>query len=706
MRALDRVLERLEGVQKNGSGYKARCPVPGHGQGRGDRNPSLGVGMDQEGNLLLNCFAGCPTESVVEEVGLKMSDLFEYKGKGGGGTFILPKDRETVKPCTLESYAQKIEVPVGSLQEIGLSDVHYMKTPAVRIPYLTEDGSEAAVRFRIALEKSPEGDNRFRWRKGSRPTLYGLWRLEQAREAGYVVLVEGESDCHTLWHHGFPALGIPGANNWLNEWADHLDGIGKVYAVVEPDAAGESLWERIAASPIREKLYRVAAKKHKDVSELHLADPERFRARLETALERAVAWLDIAETEAQERSREAWAKCEALARQESILETFANNLRLCGVAGEARVGQILYLALNSRHLATKQLVNVAVKGPSSAGKSFVVEKVLGFLPEDAYHFLTSMSERALAYSEESLAHRFLVLAEAAGMSGEFATYLIRSLLSEGRLRYETVEKTSEGMRPRLIEREGPTGLIATTTRIKLHGENETRMLTVRVDDTPEHTREILAALAEEDAKPVDLERWHAFQEWIASGERHVTIPYAPKLAQEIPTVAVRLRRDFGAILNLIRSHALVHRATRERDKRGRIVATLEDYAVVRELVADLISEGVEATVPKTVRETVEAVGRLVSDEDGDPVTMVKVGRELGLDKNPTYQRVQRAIEGGYLKNLEDRKGRPARLVLGDPMPEDQPILPESSLLEGFTVSGVSEGIHHPPPPTDKEGFGT
>ena len=57
--------------------------------------------------------------------------------------------------------------------------------------------------------------------------------------------------------------------------------------------------------------------------------------------------------------------------------------------------------------------------------------------------LMAMSERTLAYSEEPIKHRFLVIYEAAGMSGEFATYLMRSLLSEGRVRYETVEKTSE-----------------------------------------------------------------------------------------------------------------------------------------------------------------------------------------------------------------------------------------------------------------------
>ncbi len=59
------------------------------------------------------------------------------------------------------------------------------------------------------------------------------------------------------------------------------------------------------------------------------------------------------------------------------------------------------------------------------------------------------------------------LYETAVMSGDFATYLIRSLLSEGYLRYETVEKTSEGLRPRPIEREGPTSLVATTTTVKL-----------------------------------------------------------------------------------------------------------------------------------------------------------------------------------------------------------------------------------------------
>ena len=36
------------------------------------------------------------------------------------------------------------------------------------------------------------------------------------------------------------------------------------------------------------------------------------------------------------------------------------------------------------------------------------------------------------------------------------------------------------------------------------------------------------------------------------------------------------------------------------------MASIEDYAAVRRLVADLVSEGVEAAVPKTIRKNTEA----------------------------------------------------------------------------------------------------
>ena len=72
----------------------------------------------------------------------------------------------------------------------------------------------------------------------------------------------------------------------------------------------------------------------------------------------------------------------------------------------------------------------------------------------------------------------------------------------------------------------------------------------------------------------DLAPWHAFQDWLAAGDCRVSIPYASALAELIPPVAVRLRRDFRAVLYLIRSHALLHPPNRGSPSHGAIIRRL------------------------------------------------------------------------------------------------------------------------------------
>jgi DNA-binding transcriptional ArsR family regulator len=705
------VLDKLEVASRNGEKAVSFCPA------HDDRtNPSLSL-KAENGRLLLHCFAGCQPEDIVSKVGLGMQDLF---AEGGGGSSIPSNtparlhaqsekphsngqnerasgDARSEHGCTLKEYSEEKKLPEGFLRGLGLRDVTYLEKPAVRIPYPDEEGQESAVRFRVSLD----GPDKFRWRSGNQPLPYGLRLLDEARAAGFVVLVEGESDCHTLWYHEIPALGIPGVNNWKEGWAAHLDSIDKIYAVIEPDQGGDTLREKLTGcEAIRERLHLLNLGEHKDPSALHLTDPDRFKERFEVALEDAKPWIELERAEAEAEARVAWDRCQELAEETDILGRFAEELARSGVAGESRIAKLLYLAVTSRLL--ERPVSIALKGPSSGGKSHVLERVLSFVPESAYYALTAMSERTLAYSEEPIRHRFLVIYEAAGVSGEFATYLMRSLLSEGRARYETVEKTSEGMKPRLIEREGPTGLIVTTTAVKLHQENETRLLSLTVTDTQDQTRAVMAALAEEvsEAGP-NFEPWHALQVWLEGAEHRVWIPYAKILADLIPPVAVRLRRDFGALLNLIRAHALLHQASRDRDDKGRIIATIEeDYAAVRELVVDLVGEGVETTVPKTVRQTVDAVKRLREDSKGEPVTVAELARKLELDRSTVSRRARSAKDRGYLRDLEDNPRKPSRLVLGDDLPDDVQILPSSEdvragMQERASSNARPDGVQEP-----------
>jgi hypothetical protein len=457
--------------------------------------------------------------------------------------------------------------------------------------------------------------------------------------------------------------------------------------------------EWLSRSAIRHRA-KLVSLPTKDPSALHLQCPAEFSRCWQDACLGAMPWTAVeAEANAAERT-EAWEKCGSLACRANILEEFASELSGIGVVGERRAAKLIYLAVTSRLF--DRPVSVAVKGPSSGGKSFVVESTLKFFPPEAFYSLTAMSDRALAYSSEPLRHRHLVIYEAVGMASDFATYLIRSLLSEGRLRYETVEKTKDGLAPRLIEREGPTGLIVTTTSLRLHPENETRMLSLTITDTHVQTAAVFRALAQENARiEVDLSQWHALQTWLATGTTSVVIPFADQLAQLVPPVAIRLRRDFKTVLMLIRAHTLLHQASRLKDETGRVVATIEDYAAVRALVADLVAEGVDVTIKPEIREVVETTVRLLA-EDREEVRQADLKGALNLDKSAISRRVAGALDGGFLKNLEDRKGRPARLVLGDALPANREVLPApeqliaSDRLHGCAVDPGDTAAPTPP----------
>jgi hypothetical protein len=369
----------------------------------------------------------------------------------------------------------------------------------------------------------------------------------------------------------------------------------------------------------------------------------------------------------------------ALATAWDILSRVVEVVRGLGVTGEDRLVQLLYLAVTSR-LLDKRPVCIAVKGPSSAGKSFATGSVLRLFPPSAYVELSAMSERALVYWTEPLAHRMLVIYEESGIQGEMGSYLIRSLISEGRVKYATVDRAGGALEGRKIEREGPTGLILTTTKHAIHPENETRLLSVPANDTAAQTRSVLLAIAGEDEASVDLTDWHELQEWLAAGDGRTTVPFRMALAEAIPALGIRLRRDFGLLLQLIRSHALLHRGVRERDASGRIVATLDDYEAIRVLVSDLIAEGLEASLPPTVRETVDAVAALLKTGRSS-VSLSELATHLGLDKSTVSRRAAHAVQLGHLHNREERRGMPACLILGDPLPRDAEVLPSREALE-------------------------
>jgi hypothetical protein len=232
------VLRQFPGEHRRKSKTDADVICPVHD----DHNPSLGVDLRQNGagsKVVLNCRSrGCEYADILGAIGLTHAHL-----KFNGGVSA------TAYGCTLDGYAASKNLPLEFLtsDDVALEDgTCYVRAlgkeiPAVEIPYADRDGELLTNRYRIAVG----GDDKFRWEKGSTTTLYGLHKLEEAEKAGYVLLVEGESDCHVAWYRGLPAVGVPGVDNWRDAWALHLDDIPKIFVVVEPDEAGKKLWRSL-----------------------------------------------------------------------------------------------------------------------------------------------------------------------------------------------------------------------------------------------------------------------------------------------------------------------------------------------------------------------------------------------------------------------------------------------------------------------------
>jgi hypothetical protein len=397
-----------------------------------------------------------------------------------------------------------------------------------------------------------------------------------------------------------------------------------------------------------------------------------------------------------------------LAAEPDVLAVFLADLRRVGLAGEQRAAQLTYLMVTSRVLpwgkSTERPVSGYGKGPTSTGKSATQEAVLAFFPGEAWINIGSMSRRFMQYDERPYSHRFIVVPEYATIKDDDEIIAsLRTLLSEGRLVHGTVD--GDGRRvARLVEKEGPTGLLMTTTQAGVDPELETRCISFLTDDTPEQTRRIFLALADledGDAAPVDFEAWHQLQRWIAAhGENRVVIPYIMTLAELMPTSATRLRRDFISMLCLVRAHAILHQQTRRRDDDGRIVATIADYAAVHALLDELVAEAVDAGVSAAMRQTAEAARTLIDEQGGGHLTAKKITDRLNVGKSAGYDRIKRALSAGYLINEAKEHERGMKIVMGADLPAGgEHFLPDpDTVLSGSSPdsqTGQSNGLVEP-----------
>ena len=215
--SIEKILDKLENVKMNAGGnYSARCPA------HDDRHNSLSVSVGKDGRTLICCHAGCPTEKILNAVGLAAKDLFPDSEQNSGNL--------------------KKETAEAEYVYASADGRTYLKKTRLRKP----DGSK------IFFWEHLEGE---KWVKGRGGFVPGIYNGDAMASDRQIFVVEGEKDADNLSKMGFTAVSLAdGADSrWKDEYTPAFCE-KEVYILPDHDEPG-----RKYARMIAEKIYGTAS---------------------------------------------------------------------------------------------------------------------------------------------------------------------------------------------------------------------------------------------------------------------------------------------------------------------------------------------------------------------------------------------------------------------------------------------------------------
>ncbi|MCI4121461.1 CHC2 zinc finger domain-containing protein, partial [Dickeya dianthicola] len=299
-----------------------------------------------------------------------------------------------------------------------------------------------------------------------------------------------------------------------------------------------------------------------------------------------------------------------LLKSPHLAERIINDLAACGVVGESTNLLTGYLAATSRKL-DKPLA-VLIQSSSAAGKSSLMEAVLGMMPEEERIQYSAMTGQSLYYlGETSLQHKILAIAEEEGVRQ--AAYALKLLQSDGELKIASTGKNEQS--GELVTREykvqGPVMLMLTTTDSDVDEELLNRCLVLTVNESREQTQAIhamqrhgqtLAGLLQSSEKQY-LTRLHQNAQRLLRPLKVVN-PYADRLT--FLSDKTRTRRDHMKYLTLIQAIALLHQYQREVKRvthRGAVIEYIEveksDIVLANQLAHEVLGRTLDEMPPQT-----------------------------------------------------------------------------------------------------------
>jgi hypothetical protein len=382
-----------------------------------------------------------------------------------------------------------------------------------------------------------------------------------------------------------------------------------------------------------------------------------------------------------------------LLKSPKFFRRFLADVRRLGLVGESRNAAVLYIVAVSALL--ERPLNAILKGESSAGKNYLASRVLKLIPEDGVVEITSSSKTAWNYGADSFKHRVVYLQERNDATG--AVHPVRLLISEGKL-IRTVTQFENGQRvAKRFVAEGPISSISTTRRERIEIDDETRHVSLWMDESPEQTRLINAGYVTK-VDPLtgpEIARWHsAYRLLEARSEIAITIPgWFSSIADQVFCRDVTARRYWPAFVEACKTVCLVRsfRDNGVRPQAGKITLTFGDYAVTASLFEEVFVESLDRSTEKT-RNTRSAVKKISDQKAGEPVGVDDFARALSISTDQAYRRLRNACEAGQIRKANESSRGNVKLFLPCALPR---FLPDPQRLLATTpeIPRLAEFVH-------------
>lgn len=339
-----------------------------------------------------------------------------------------------------------------------------------------------------------------------------------------------------------------------------------------------------------EKLAREAAEKLQLRADLVQLDLEvftelleKYREDLNKPKEPQPAFADASAGKFEKQAREFLTK-------PNLIKKWNDLIGKAGVVGEEN-NRIFLMAIAITHKMNEPL-HALIQGSSGSGKTHLMAKIYGFIPQRDRKNFTRVTEGSLYnYGMYDLQNKLICIEDLDGMKEE-AQFAFRELQSKGMIVSSTSTKDENG---NISASEktvyGPIASMSCTTKGEIYEDNLSRCFIIAVDESSEQSKKVIHYQNMKASGQVDEQKEKQCADFIQTlvallRPYEVVNPYADKV--HLPEEAHKIRRLNGLYQAFVKAITLMHQYQRKKDERGRLISEKEDLQIAAGIMFESI----------------------------------------------------------------------------------------------------------------------